>query len=249
MTPHIKIEWGKVKRTRGKVKRTRWPCNGPTPANAMFTERAINQVHISEFYKTVLFNRPYSTNENKHLPKLCAVWSCVYDVHRYFFVLSDAVEVGVWCRPTVTTVRWLRLSRPALWSLIEQFRARRPWSIGMLESWLSMSSSSSEVPASSILRIPVATTPEDVSLSQGETSRGRNHENGRRREFGRRRQHRQSGFQHTDRPRPSSPELFNKMSTAVDQAVACAPVTQRARVDPRSGQVSWVRFFGGFPHL
>ena len=43
-----------------------------------------------------------------------------------------------------------------------------------------------------------------------ETSRGRNPENGRCRDFGRRRQHRQSGFQHTDRPRPSSPELFNK---------------------------------------
>ena len=36
---------------------------------------------------------------------------------------------------------------------IKQFRARWPWSIGVLESWLSMSSSS-EVPASSILRIP-----------------------------------------------------------------------------------------------
>ena len=43
-----------------------------------------------------------------------------------------------------------------------------------------------------------------------ETSRGRNPENGRRRDFGRRRRHRQSGFQHTDRPRPSSPEFFNK---------------------------------------
>ena len=43
-----------------------------------------------------------------------------------------------------------------------------------------------------------------------ETSRGRNLENGRVRDFGRRRRHRQSGFQHTDRPRPSSPELFNK---------------------------------------
>ena len=42
-----------------------------------------------------------------------------------------------------------------------------------------------------------------------ETSRGRNPENGRCREFGRRRRHRQSGFQHTDRPRPSSSELFN----------------------------------------
>ena len=37
---------------------------------------------------------------------------------------------------------------------IEQLRARWTWSIRMLESWLSMLSSSSEVPASSILRIP-----------------------------------------------------------------------------------------------
>ena len=42
-----------------------------------------------------------------------------------------------------------------------------------------------------------------------ETSRGRNPENGRRRDFGRR-QHRESGFQHTDRPQPSSPEFLNK---------------------------------------
>ena len=34
------------------------------------------------------------------------------------------------------------------------------------------------------------------------------------------------------------------MSTAVEQVVACALVTQRARV--RTGQVSWVRFFRGF---
>ena len=43
-----------------------------------------------------------------------------------------------------------------------------------------------------------------------ETSKGKNPENGRRRDFGRRRRHRQSGFQHTDRPRPFSPELSNK---------------------------------------
>ena len=48
------------------------------------------------------------------------------------------------------------------------------------------------------------------STARDETSRGRNPENGRRRDFGRSRRHRQSGFQHTDRPRPSSPELFNK---------------------------------------
>ena len=49
------------------------------------------------------------------------------------------------------------------------------------------------------------------SLTAGDetTSRERNPENGRSRDFGRR-AHRQSGFQHTERPRPSSPELFNK---------------------------------------
>ena len=48
-----------------------------------------------------------------------------------------------------------------------------------------------------------------------ETSRGRIPENGRRRDFGRRQRHRQSEFQHTDRPRPYSPELFNKDHTNV----------------------------------
>ena len=47
-----------------------------------------------------------------------------------------------------------------------------------------------------------------------ETSRGMKPENGSRRDFGRRRRHRQSGFQHTDRSRPSSPELFNKVHSA-----------------------------------
>ena len=49
-----------------------------------------------------------------------------------------------------------------------------------------------------------------------EMSRGRNPENGRRRNFGRRRRHRQSGFQHTDRPRPSSPELLKKHQPGFD---------------------------------
>ena len=57
---------------------------------------------------------------------------------------------------------------------------------------------------------PTATTPVDVSTAGDETSMERNPENGRRRDFGRRRQNRQSRFQHTDRPRPSSPELFSK---------------------------------------
>ena len=57
---------------------------------------------------------------------------------------------------------------------------------------------------------PLQRTLLKISPTAGdETSRGRNPENGRRRDFGRRR-HRQSGFQHTDRPRPSSTELFNK---------------------------------------
>ena len=53
--------------------------------------------------------------------------------------------------------------------------------------------------------------------AEDETSRGRNPENGRHWDFGRRRRHRQSGFQHTDRPRPSSPELFNKQDCSVQR--------------------------------
>ena len=79
---------------------------------------------------------------------------------------------------------------------IEQFWARWPWSISVLESRLSMSSSS-EVPASS--------------------KEGRNPENGRSRDFGRR-QYRQSGFQHTDWPRPSSPDCSIKIITPAVKA-------------------------------
>ena len=96
---------------------------------------------------------------------------------------------------------------------IEQFRARLPWSIGVLESWLSMSSSSSEVPASSILRIPSPrrfVPGSSLRASAANTPTVTTTENVRHRNFGRRRRHRQSGFQHTDRSRPSSPELFNK---------------------------------------
>ena len=38
---------------------------------------------------------------------------------------------------------------------------------------------------------------------------------------------------------------MHMLSTAVIQAVACAPVTQPG-FDPRSGQISWVKFFGFF---
>ena len=125
---------------------------------------------------------------------------------------------------------------------IEQFRAGWPWSIGVLESWLSMSSSSSEVPASSILRIPSSRHfvpgcgrhPQEWSLQRthlqrpllkmsptagDKMSRGRNPENGRRRDFGRR-WHWQSGFQHTDKPWPSSPELFNKDHNASRESLS-----------------------------
>ena len=34
--------------------------------------------------------------------------------------------------------------------------------------------------------------------------------------------------------------------TTMEQAVACAPVTQRARVQSLVGQVTWVRFFQRF---
>ena len=96
---------------------------------------------------------------------------------------------------------------------IEEFLAWWPWTIGMLESWLSMSSSS-EVLASSIFsslqRTHLQRPLLRMSLTTGDkTLRGRNPENGRCRDFGRR-QHWQTGFQHTYRPRPSSPEFFNK---------------------------------------
>ena len=100
---------------------------------------------------------------------------------------------------------------------IEQFQARWPWSVGMLESWLSRSSSKAQ--ASSILRIPSPRRSLQrthlqrpllrMSSTAGDkTSRGRNPENGRR--LGFRRRHWQSGFQHSYRPRPCSLELFNK---------------------------------------
>ena len=53
-----------------------------------------------------------------------------------------------------------------------------------------------------------------------ETSRERNPENGRLRDFERRQRHRQSGFQHKDRPGPSSPELFNKDHNAGHESLS-----------------------------
>ena len=53
-----------------------------------------------------------------------------------------------------------------------------------------------------------------------EMLRGRNPENVRRRDFGRRRRYQQSGFQHTDRPRSSSPELFNKDHNASHESLS-----------------------------
>ena len=122
--PTQKIEWSKVRKTRRS-------CNGPTQAainirkcamiwctpprislsietlcsSGITIGCAINQVHISELYWTVLFNCPYSMNNNKHLPKLCAVWSRVYDMQSYLFLLSDAIKGGVWCTVTIVYVR------------------------------------------------------------------------------------------------------------------------------------------------
>ena len=83
-----------------------------------------------------------------------------------------------------------------------------------------MSSSSSEVPASYILRIP---SPRRFVPGCGrhpqEWSRGKNPGNGRRRDFGRRR-HLPSGFQYTYRPRTSSPELFNKDHNASRESLS-----------------------------
>ena len=120
---------------------------------------------------------------------------------------------------------------------IEQFRARWPWTIGLLESWLSVSSPS-EVPASSILRFPssrcfvpgcgshpqetsfqflqasaantpTATTPEYVSHSWGGNVKGK--ESWEWKTPGLRKKTTSTGFQHIYRPWSSSPELFNKI--------------------------------------
>ena len=53
-----------------------------------------------------------------------------------------------------------------------------------------------------------------------DTKRGRNPENGRSRDFGRRWRHRQSGFQHADRSRASSPELINKDHNASRESLS-----------------------------
>ena len=94
-----------------------------------------------------------------------------------------------------------------------------------------MSSSSSEVPACEPLqRTHLQRSLLRMSPTAGdETSRGRNPENGRRRDFGRRR-HRQSGFQHTDRLRPSRPELFNK-----DHNAGCESLSHLRVASPMLG--------------
>ena len=71
-----------------------------------------------------------------------------------------------------------------------------------------------------------------------ETSRGRNPENGRRQDFGRRQLHQQSGFQHTDRPRPSSLELFNK-----DHDAGRESLSHQTQVWSWLGQFPWLGFF------
>ena len=64
----------------------------------------------------------------------------------------------------------------------------------------------------SLANTPTATTPENVSYRWGRNIEGK--ESWEWKTPGlRRRRHRQSGFQHTDRPRPSTPELLNKDHT------------------------------------
>ena len=72
--------------------------------------------------------------------------------------------------------------------------------------------------SSGVVAIGVITA--EARRAGDKTSKGRNPENGRSRNFGRRQQHRQSGFQHTNRPRPSSPELFNKDHNASHESLS-----------------------------
>ena len=130
---------------------------------------------------------------------------------------------------------------------IEQFRARWPWSINCWnpDCRCHLLPKSRRLPFSGFLPLDVSSPAMGDIFRSGhcrcvhcsgsqfsarqrpllkmsptgldETSRGRNPENGRCWDFGRRRRHRQSGFQHIDRPRPSSLELFNK-----DQYIYCS---------------------------
>ena len=134
-------------------------------------------------------------------------------------------------------MRWLRLSRPALLSLLNNsgLDARGLSVCWNPDCWCRrLLPKSRRLPFSGFLTLDVSSPAVGDILRRGrcrcvrcrgslqrpltkmsptagdETSRVRNPENGRRRDFGRRRRHQQSWFQHTDRPRPSSPELFNK---------------------------------------
>ena len=135
---------------------------------------------------------------------------------------------------TINFLRWLRLSRPALSSLLSNSGLDgRGLSVCWNPDCRCLLPKSRRLPFSGFLPLDVSSPSVGDIFRSGrcseplqrthlqrpllkvspidgnETSRGRNPENGRRRDFGRRR-HRQSGFQHTDRPRPSSPELLNK---------------------------------------
>ena len=84
--------------------------------------------------------------------QLCQVYGHTRLEGQHIFCRSSSRR----CLNIIHPIAWT--SRPVIsifsYTFIEQFRARWPWSIGVLESWLSKSSSSSEVPASSILSIP-----------------------------------------------------------------------------------------------
>ena len=89
-------------------------------------------------------------------------WNKFPSVFEIAQVLSQRVEI-IWKKDqflqntntiSFTTFEMTEAFTAGVMIFIEQFRARWPWSIGVLESWLSVSSSSSEVPVSSILRIP-----------------------------------------------------------------------------------------------
>ena len=72
-------------------------------------------------------------------------------------------NVSILWKPVICFTQWFKFPQSTLpffsmrlyntMIFIEQFRARWPWSIGILKSWLSVSSSS-DVPAYSILRMP-----------------------------------------------------------------------------------------------
>ena len=87
-----------------KVRRTRWPCNGPTLANAMFNRCAINQMLISEYYKlysSIVCTQRITTN-------ICQ--SCMQSDHM-FMMFRDTSFYSVMCSKVASDITIVYVQR------------------------------------------------------------------------------------------------------------------------------------------